>query len=113
MAYTPTNWQTGDKVTAAKLNKLENGLAEASEGTGGASFLIVHSVEDTLDKTAGEIYAAMQTGLVIVVDGSHVDVLSSAYIESGEYYFYAGINYTEYTAGGENSYPALEIEYFE
>ena len=26
MAYTPTEWQTGDVVTAEKLNKLENGI---------------------------------------------------------------------------------------
>lgn len=27
MAYTPTVWQTGDTITAEKLNKLENGVA--------------------------------------------------------------------------------------
>lgn len=26
MAYTPTNWQDGDIITAAKLNKIEQGL---------------------------------------------------------------------------------------
>jgi hypothetical protein len=26
MAYTPTNWQTGDVVTADKLNHIENGI---------------------------------------------------------------------------------------
>ena len=26
MAYTPTEWQTGDVVTAAKLNHMENGI---------------------------------------------------------------------------------------
>ena len=28
MSYTPTNWQTDDTVTAALLNKMENGIAE-------------------------------------------------------------------------------------
>ena len=27
MSYTPTNWQTGDTVTAALLNKMEQGIA--------------------------------------------------------------------------------------
>lgn len=27
--YTPTNWQDGDIITAAKLNKLEDGLKDA------------------------------------------------------------------------------------
>ena len=35
MAYTPTNWQTGDTITAEKLNKLENGVASG----GGITFL--------------------------------------------------------------------------
>jgi len=26
MNYTPTNWQTGDTVTAEKLNNIENGI---------------------------------------------------------------------------------------
>lgn len=32
MAYTPTTWNTGDDVTATKLNKLENGVANAGSG---------------------------------------------------------------------------------
>lgn len=34
MAYNPTVWQTGDIVTAEKLNKLENGLANVDVGGG-------------------------------------------------------------------------------
>lgn len=32
MSYTPTNWVTGDTVTATKLNKIEQGIAEAAGG---------------------------------------------------------------------------------
>lgn len=32
MSYEPTIWQTGDIVTAEKLNKIEGGIAEASGG---------------------------------------------------------------------------------
>lgn len=31
MSYTPTNWQTGDTVTAQKLNKMEQGIAEVAK----------------------------------------------------------------------------------
>ena len=31
MSYTPTNWQTGDTITAEKLNNIESGIAAASE----------------------------------------------------------------------------------
>ena len=29
MSYTPTEWATGDTVTAEKLNKIEGGIASA------------------------------------------------------------------------------------
>ena len=29
MAYTPTNWQNGDIITAEKMNKIESGLANS------------------------------------------------------------------------------------
>lgn len=32
MAYTPTVWETGDIITAEKLNKAEEGIAAASVG---------------------------------------------------------------------------------
>lgn len=40
MSYTPTVWQTGDVITAEKLNKLENGVAN----TGG--YDIVFTIAD-------------------------------------------------------------------
>ena len=47
MAYTPTNWSTGDTITATKLNKLENGVANS----GGRKYPtvtvnITHKTED-------------------------------------------------------------------
>ncbi len=30
MAYTPTNWSTGDTITASDMNKLENAVANAA-----------------------------------------------------------------------------------
>ena len=30
MSYTPTNWQARDKVTATKLNKIEQGIVDGS-----------------------------------------------------------------------------------
>lgn len=60
MSYEPTNWKSGDVVTAAKLNKLEQGVA--SGGSSGGGVLVVNVTEDdgayVCDKTAAEIYAA-------------------------------------------------------
>lgn len=49
MSYEPTNWKTGDVVTSAKLNKLEQGVA------GGGSGVKVLTVSD--------IPGTMQAGL--------------------------------------------------
>ena len=64
MAYTPTTWATGDTITAAKMNKLENGVANAG------SVLIVTYNNDTgrLDKTVQEIYDAMESGTPVYLN---------------------------------------------
>ena len=53
MSYEPTNWQAGDTVTSAKLNKMEQGIAA------GGRILIVHQDNNgVLDKTWQEIHDA-------------------------------------------------------
>lgn len=34
MAYEPTQWQAGDTITSAKLNKLEQGVSDSSNNGG-------------------------------------------------------------------------------
>lgn len=60
MAYTKNTWANGDTITAAKLNNMEDGIANAGgvlicniTYTGGVM---------TLDKTAQEIYNALLNG---------------------------------------------------
>ena len=61
MSYEPTNWKSGDVVTSAKLNKLEQGVASS----GGV--LVVHTDENgVLDKTWQEIGAAASLGVVVL-----------------------------------------------
>lgn len=67
MAYTPTNWTTGDTITAAKLNKIEQGIADG--GGGGAlviecnsSFIDAIESNSSLDKTFEEIHTALSSG---------------------------------------------------
>ena len=38
MTYTPTEWKTGDVVTAEKLNKMEQGIADNSSAGGGVNY---------------------------------------------------------------------------
>ena len=61
MAYEPTVWQTGDVVTAEKMNKLEQGVA-----SGGSGMMIVHiSQQGVMDKTWHEIDTAIGAGKLI------------------------------------------------
>lgn len=64
MAYTPTTWTSGDIITSQKLNKIENGVANAELGN---KPLIIDISNDTLTKTAGEIYDAYTNGIPIYI----------------------------------------------
>lgn len=66
MAYTRTNWATGDVVTAEKLNNIETRI-----DTGIA--MVLHVAEDpqtllpTLDATWQEIYDAVSSGVIVIL----------------------------------------------
>ena len=60
MAYTPTTWVTGDTVTATKLNKMEQGIANA--GSALIATVTYANSEYTMDKTFAEIYTALVNG---------------------------------------------------
>lgn len=61
MAYTPTTWVTGDTVTATKMNKIENGIANAG------SAMIVTEADGALDATFMDIYTALKDGIPVYV----------------------------------------------
>ena len=42
MSYTPTTWTTGDTITATKLNKIEQGIADSGGGGYDAEVHIYH-----------------------------------------------------------------------
>ena len=67
MSYTPTSWNTGDTITAAAMNKIENGIANA----GGALICNLAYNDDlgemALDKTVQEIYDAFIGGTPVYV----------------------------------------------
>lgn len=61
MSYEPTNWKTGDVVTSAKLNKLEEGVATA--GGGGLTVSITQDGEYLLlNKTYTDVLSAVNAG---------------------------------------------------
>lgn len=124
MAYEPTNWKTGDVVTSAKLNKLEQGVAA------GSGVLVVHSTYDestqtvTLDKTWQEIYDASHNGSLVVstYEGEHGETVFESYMTGidnvrGYHVFFLSCYYDAATsemkyermsfiASGPDAYPA-------
>ncbi len=73
MAYTPTTWTTGDTITATKLNKLENGVANAGSAlivyTNSSTTATVGEIEygETLNATFAEIYDALADGVPVYI----------------------------------------------
>lgn len=66
MSYTPTNWQTGDTITAERLNNMEGGIEIANN-----PFIVnltptAQDFSGTMDKTVAEINAAYEAGRKIV-----------------------------------------------
>lgn len=113
MSYDPTNWKSGDVVTSAKLNKMEQGIANAGGGGGGGGALVVHDVDGTLDKTWQEIHDAMP--LVWVADGEGGYILvGSTYEDEGDYCVNAiepqpdGNITKTYIATSADDYPVVE-----
>ena len=122
MAYEPTNWKTGDVVTSAKLNKLEQGVVA------GSGVLVLHSTYDesldtyVLDKTAFEIYSASLEGKVVVIaPNSETMLFTTSYLslitvnpetDASAFRFMdistvGQIGVTMYTASTQNDYPRL------
>ena len=77
MSYTKTTWETGDTITAEKLNNIEDGVEAASSGSGGP--LIVSLNTEGLyrftDATFEDISEAFLNGRPIIwVDEESYDL---------------------------------------
>lgn len=108
MSYTKQTWANGDVVTAAKLNHMEDGIEAGGSGGGGGA-LVVTSTDGTCNKTAAEMFAAAQTGLVIIHDTNSdiYNTVVSFQIDRGYYSFVilSGSGTTNYGAAGATEYP--------
>ena len=60
MSYTPTNWQTGDTVTAEKLNNMEAGIENAANPYIVTLTPTAADLSGTMDKTPEDINSAIQ-----------------------------------------------------
>lgn len=100
MAYTPTNWQCGDVVTAEKLNNIESGIGEALDCCGSPTAPLILQIEtDETDPQNpfveittpySEIKAAYLSGRAVILDPG---------INSKRYVSITGI--TDFNPGGQ------------
>ena len=91
MAYTPINWQTGDTITAEKLNKMDNGWSvETTE---------LFSETVTTADGEGQLSYVFQTEppskAMITFDGTSYTCLRDADYGYGDHFF---VNYPFYLA---------------
>ena len=100
MAYTPNTWKSGDVVTSAKLNNIENGIAD-----GGVTIVNATTEDDvtTLDRTWQEIYDAT---IAFLKDSNGFIGTINAFEDSGTYI--ASCDSVEYTTDSANGYPSAE-----
>lgn len=105
MAYTPTNWKDGDIISAEKMNKLEQGVAEGGGGvllvnvtegsdSGGGTITksaspmlkVTPSTTFTADKTYAEVDAAVKAGKMVylVYNGVYIPLCVVATYDSSD-----------------------------
>lgn len=83
MSYEPTNWKSGDTVTSAKLNKMEQGIANAGGGNVVVVGVEVVNTENgataTFDKTFAELKTAHEGGAIMLCNINIEDEVSNLY----------------------------------
>lgn len=80
MSYEPTNWKTGDVVTSAKLNKLEQGVAGVQD-----IFVVTLTGDEehpVPDKTFQEVLSAINEGSIVLMKRGGSIVYRVSSIES-------------------------------
>lgn len=92
MAYTPINWQTGDTITAEKLNKMDNGWGY------GSTQLFSETVTTEVDPEYPDDPAAAQIAYSGTIDADTITVTfdnteyECSRIDSNGSYFYGGFS---------------------
>lgn len=79
MSYTPTNWQTGDTITAEKLNNMESGISGAFE------VFLLHMKPDFtgMDESLEDACAAYDAGVPVIFVAGIFPCVCSAHTQSG------------------------------
>lgn len=109
MSYTKNTWETGDLITAAKLNNMEDGIADA--GSGAAIVLTMDSGTFAFSKTWQEIHDAIAAGIPVVAgfeyDGDTFEAtVTQTLVTNDQYQVKLGTDVTA-VADSASGYPVL------
>lgn len=105
MSYEPTNWKTGDVVTSAKLNKLENGVANSGDILKVAVNYNEADGTNTMDKTFREIFTALSNGMIIIL-------YQDGFIDGVDYNANSSLILTASTVYDETVLPKYQVHVF-
>ena len=90
MAYTPNTWATGDTITAAKLNNIEQGIVNLVNSS-------PHYVETTYNDSKGgweineplaDLAEMFEDGQRLITTGDMPNLEIAVYADVGEYYVF-------------------------
>lgn len=120
MAYVKTTWETGDVITAEKLNNMESGIETAD----GQSFILHVEYDETetylvLDKTWTEIATALGSGKRVVLANAgdayvqQIAIMAIHEVNNYNVYFIAAgdqgaPSLVQYTTDSVDGYPQTE-----
>lgn len=115
MAYEPTNWQAGDVVTSAKLNKMEQGIARND-----VVECIIENLNSimTLNKTWQEIWDNNYTSIALIPKNNNsyaknFVAIRGLQIDGGAYIVFAdgpSGNILIFTCNSPDDYPATSSQ---
>ena len=99
MSYTPINWQTGDTITAAKLNRCDNGWSVENTSTtyfNGSATTVADVPEEgcygcTLDNVSGDLSSASE--VTVTLDNTVYNLIG---FDDGGYWTF-GAPYQDYS----------------
>ena len=117
MSYTPNSWKSGDVVTSAKLNNIEQGIANA----GGIGVMYVEFTdpddtgEFTANKTWQEICDALASGNLVVWSAysegyafMHIFNMANHILSNYSIYQVGDANNAFASCDSANGYPSFE-----
>ena len=110
MSYTPTEWQTGDTITAEKLNNMESGIAGAVVSFNAEYFFDPDEAISRiiLFASPAEVQTAFQAGAIINARGTFTSLgVTKACVL---YFYYANADFSDVVFYGyEPSAESMEI----